>query len=307
MTARVLQTTISHPVNLSGVGIHCGQPATVRIVPAGADHGIVFRRARGGADTIRADVAHIGATDHCTTLVGDGWSVATVEHLLAALSGLEIDNALVEIDGPEVPAMDGSAAPFFEALDQAGIETLDAPRHFIRVTRAIRVELGRAAAEFRPGAQRRFEVELDFANPVVGRQTYAADLSPDLFRRDIGPARTFGFLAEAQALWSRGFALGASLDNALVVGDGHIVNPDGARFADEFARHKAVDAIGDLALAGAPILGTFHTHRGGHSLHALALKTLLATPDAYEILEQPAPRFGRLAGFSAAVYGPAVS
>lgn len=303
MSARVLQTTITHPVTLSGVGIHCGQPATVRIVPAGADHGIVFRRA-GGTDVIPASVARIGGTDHCTTLVGDGWSVATVEHLLSALSGLEIDNALIEIDGPEVPAMDGSAAPFVEALDQAGIQTLDAAKHFIRVTRTIRVELGRATAEFRPSAQRRFEVDLDFANPVVGRQVYGADLSPDLFRRDIAPARTFGFLAEAQALWSRGFALGASLENALVVGDGHIVNPDGPRFPDEFARHKAVDAIGDLALAGAPILGTFHCYRGGHGLHALALKTLLATADAFEVLDQPAPRIGRFAGLSAAVFGP---
>jgi UDP-3-O-[3-hydroxymyristoyl] N-acetylglucosamine deacetylase len=303
MSARVLQTTITHPVTLSGVGIHCGQPATVRIVPASADHGLAFRR-MAGSDVIPADVAHIGATDHCTTLVGDGWSVATVEHLLSALSGLEIDNALIEIDGPEVPAMDGSAAPFVEALDQAGIQTLDAPRRFLRVKRAIRVELGRATAEFRPSAQRRFEVELDFTNPVVGRQTYSADVAPDLFRRDIAPARTFGFLAEAQALWSRGFALGASLENALVVGEGHIVNPDGARFPDEFARHKAVDAIGDLALAGAPILGTFHCYRGGHSLHALALKTLLATADAFEVLDQPAPRFGRLAGMGGAAFSP---
>lgn len=290
------------PVRLSGIGIHTGQPASVAVLPADAGRGIVIRPAGAGPEAeVPADVAHIGGTDHCTTLVGDGWSVATVEHLLAALSGLEINNALIEVGGPEVPALDGSAAPFAAALDEAGVVTFDTPRQAIRVLRPIRVELGPASAELSPHDGRRLEISVDYANPVVGAQRFAVDMSPELFRDEIAPARTFGFLADAQQLWCRGFALGASVKNALVVGDGHVVNPEGLRFPDEFARHKVLDALGDMALAGAPILGRLQSHRGGHALNARLMAALMAAPDAWERVELT-PRTGRGAGLAAAVF-----
>jgi UDP-3-O-[3-hydroxymyristoyl] N-acetylglucosamine deacetylase len=241
---------------------------------------------------MRADYRNVGGTDLCTTLTSGDWSVATVEHLLAALTGLGIDNAIIVVDGPEVPAVDGSAAPFVAAIDEAGIVALDAPRAYIRVLRPFRLEQGSSFAELRPHDGRRFEIELDYANPVIGRQRFAADITPGVFRRDMAAARTFGFLGEVEQLWKRGLARGASLDNALVIGDAGVINPGGLRFPDEFVRHKAVDAVGDLALAGAPILGAYRSYRGGHRLNAKMVETFLAT-DAWEWVSAPAARAGR--------------
>jgi UDP-3-O-[3-hydroxymyristoyl] N-acetylglucosamine deacetylase len=263
------------------------------IGPAAADTGIVFRRV-GGGDTargdIRASIANIGTTELCTTLVGRGWSVSTVEHLLAGLSGLGIDNAVAEIDGNEVPVMDGSSAAFIEAIDEAGVVPLKKARDYIRVLRPIRVEIGQSYAELRPYDGRRLEIELDYAHPIVGRQRFATDVTADLFRREMASARTFGFLGEVEGLRARGLARGASLENALVIGDEAVINPEGLRFSDEFARHKAVDALGDLALAGAPILGSYRSYRGGHSINARVLEVLFATPTAWERVQLPAGR-----------------
>jgi UDP-3-O-[3-hydroxymyristoyl] N-acetylglucosamine deacetylase len=239
----------------------------------------------------------VGATELCTVL-GDPKvaGVATVEHLLAALAGLGIDNATIEIDGPEVPVMDGSASAFVDAIDQAGILQQDAPSRTIRVEKPVRVELGEAFAEFRPAARTRLEISIDYDCAVVGRQKLAIDLTPKNFRNEIARARTFGYVRDVERLWAAGFALGSSLENSVAIGDGAVINPEGLRYPDEFVLHKALDAIGDLALAGARIQGLFRAHRGGHRLNALALSTLLARTDAWSLVPDFAEREARPEG-----------
>jgi UDP-3-O-[3-hydroxymyristoyl] N-acetylglucosamine deacetylase len=211
----------------------------------------------------------------------NGSSVATIEHLMATLSALAVDNATIEIDGPEVPVMDGSAGAFLEALDEAGIAALDAPRSYIEVVRPVSVRIGESRAEFLPYDGARIEIDIDFANPLIGRQKFAADIDGEVFRREIARARTFGFLADVEQLWARGLAQGASLDNAVVIGQDRVMNPEGLRFVDEFVRHKALDAVGDLALAGAPIRGLYRSYRGGHKLNVAALAALLSDKGAW--------------------------
>jgi UDP-3-O-[3-hydroxymyristoyl] N-acetylglucosamine deacetylase len=308
------QTTIANRATLSGVGVHSGHAASVTLHPAEADSGIYFYRTNlddGRDREIPADYRHVSATDLCTTIGISGASVATIEHLMATLRGMEIDNCMIEVDGPEVPVMDGSAEAFIDAIDQAGIETLSKARRYIKVKKSVRIELGNSFAEFKPHDARRIEVEIDFANPLVGRQRYAADITADSFRRDIGRARTFGFYSDVKNLWARGFALGASLDNAIVIAEDRVMNPEGLRYKDEFVRHKALDAVGDLALAGAPILGCYRSYRGGHKLNVMAVETLLADRDAWSLVEMPARRESGhadlQAGVGVAAFGPEVS
>lgn len=288
----VRQTTLGCAVSMTGVGVHSGASVSMTIGPAEADQGIVFRRAGSvrALPEIRATIANIGPTELCTTLVNDDWSIATVEHLLSGLSGLGIDNAVVEIDGAEVPVMDGSSAAFIDAIDKAGIVELRANRTYIKIVQPIRVEIGDSYAELRPCDERRLEIELDYAHPLVGRQSFFTNVTPALFRTELASARTFGFLGDVEGLRARGLALGASLDNALVIGDEAIINPEGLRFSDEFARHKALDALGDLSLAGAPVIGCYRSYRGGHSLNARILEVLMATPKAWERVHLPAER-----------------
>ncbi len=308
------QTTLANRVVLSGVGVHSGHAASVTLHPAEADSGLYFCRTNlddGRDREIPADYRHVSATDLCTTIGVSGASVATIEHLMATLRGMDIDNCMIEVDGPEVPVMDGSAEAFIDAIDQAGIETLAKARRYIRILKPVRVELGTSFAEFMPYDGRRIEIEIDFSNPLVGRQRYAADMCAETFRRDIARARTFGFYADVKNLWARGFALGASLDNAIVIAEDRVMNPEGLRYKDEFVRHKALDAVGDLALAGAPILGCYRSYRGGHRLNFLAVETLLADREAWSLVELPARREGghaELPGNAAvAAFGPDVS
>lgn len=294
------QRTLERRIGLSGIGVHSGAPVSITLGPAAPDSGIVFLRSNlpDCSDIEIPARAHaIGSTDLCTVL-GDpkGASVATVEHLLAALAGLGVDNAVIEIDGPEVPVMDGSAAAFVRAIDQVGARTQNAPRRRLRIEKPVRVELGAAFAEFRPHPRTRFEISIDYDCAVVGRQQLAMDLTPRNFRGRIARARTFGYMRDVERLWAAGFALGSSLENSIVIGDGAVVNPEGLRFADEFVRHKMLDTIGDLALAGAPIQGLYRSHRGGHKLNALALSALLARTDAWSLVSDPVERESRLEG-----------
>jgi UDP-3-O-[3-hydroxymyristoyl] N-acetylglucosamine deacetylase len=277
-------------VSLSGIGVHSGAPAKITLCPADPDSGIVFLRGNipNSPDVeIAARSQAIGSTELCTVL-GDpkGASVATVEHLLAAFSGLGIDNAAIEIDGPEVPVMDGSAGAFVDAIDRAGVRRQDAPRRYIRIDKPVRVELGLAFAEFKPHARTRLEISIDYDCAVVGRQHLGIDLTPKSFRRKIARARTFGYMRDVERLWAAGFALGSSLENSIVIGDGVVVNPEGLRYPDEFVRHKVLDTIGDLALAGMPIQGLFRSHRGGHKLNAMALSALLSREDAWTLVTE---------------------
>lgn len=300
------QTTLKSRVTLSGIGVHSGKPVTIHFAPADADTGVVFQVADR---EFRAIVSEVGATDLCT-LLGDpaGLHVATIEHLMAALFGLGIDNLLIEVDGAEVPILDGSAAQFVEAIDQVGIEVQDVKRRYIRVIKPVRIESGASWAEFRPYGGTRFEVEIDFESPAIGRQSFASDINDDIFRRDIARARTFGFMKDVERLWAAGYALGSSLENSVVIGDdSHIINIEGLRFSNEFVRHKTLDAMGDLALAGARFIGCFRSYRGGHRLNAAALRRLLSDHSAFEIVETSRRERGRsaeLIAVSAAVHAP---
>jgi UDP-3-O-[3-hydroxymyristoyl] N-acetylglucosamine deacetylase len=231
---------------------------------------------------------------------------------MAALCGLGVDNAIVELDGPEAPIMDGSAGPFVQAIDEAGIISLTAPRRFTKVLKPIRVTKDGAFGELRPYDRGfRVEVEIDFDHPLIGRQALAVEVGPTTFRREIARARTFGFLRDVGKLWNAGYALGASLENTLVVSEDRILNEGGLRFPDEFVRHKVLDAIGDLALAGAPILGAYRSVCGGHKLNHAVLTALIADPAAWTIVEESRPRprgHAELpAGVPAPAYGPDLS
>ena len=278
--------------------------------PGDDDTGIVFQRvsADGSVEReIRADVRAVTATEFATVL-GDakGPLCSTAEHLLAALRGLGVDNVVVEIDGPEVPIMDGSAAAFVDAIDQAGLTTRALPRRYIEVIKPVRVAKDDALGELRPYEHGfRVEAEIDFDHPLIGHQALALDIEPDTFRREIARARTFGFMQDVAKLWSAGYALGASFENTLVVSDDRVLNPEGLRFADEFVRHKVLDAIGDLALAGQPLLARLRTVRGGHKLNHAVLSALMADPSAWRVVEaaeparrapRPGARCRRLAG-----------
>ena len=282
------QRTIGRSVTLVGEGVHGGRRASLTIAPAGAGAGVVFNV--GGAE-IEAHWSRVDASKWRTRLAGSGVSVSTVEHLMAALAALGVDNALVLLDGDEVPAMDGSARDFVSAIDEAGVAMLAAPRRCWRVARSVRVSDGAGWAELRPAqAGLRLDVEIAFPSPV-GRQRLSLDLTPENFRRELAGARSFGFLHDAERLWREGLALGANLDNTLVFGERGAVNPQGLRFADECVRHKMLDVIGDLALAGAPIIGAFRSYRGGHALN-IALLEAAAREGALTPEFEPAPKEG---------------
>jgi UDP-3-O-[3-hydroxymyristoyl] N-acetylglucosamine deacetylase len=312
------QTTLREQAQVSGVGVHSGLPVTLTIHPADADTGIVFVRTaiEGRPDCeIRAEVHAVTATEFATVL-GDksGPLVSTAEHVLAALRGLHIDNAVVELDGPEAPIMDGSAAPFVAAIDQAGIEVLPQARRYIKVLKPVRVARGNSYGELRPnGRCLHVETEIQFDHPLIGQQCFAIEVEPVAFRREVARARTFGFMRDVARLWNAGYALGASFDNTLVLADARVLNPEGLRYSDEFARHKALDAIGDLALAGAPLMASYRTMRGGHKLNHAVLSALMADRSAWTVVEagEPARRprgHAEVAtGLLAPAYGPDVS
>jgi len=313
------QTTLCDHVAVSGIGVHSGSPVTLTLHPADDDSGIVFQRvsADGAIEReIRADVRAVTATEFATVL-GDsaGPLCSTAEHLLATLRGLGVDNVVVEIDGPEVPIMDGSAAAFVDAIDQAGLTARALPRRYIEVIKPVRVTAKDGAqGELRPYAHGfRVEAEIDFDHPLIGHQALALDIEAETFRREIARARTFGFMKDVAKLWSAGYALGASFDNTLVVSEDRVLNPEGLRYSDEFVRHKMLDAIGDLALAGQPLVACYRTVRGGHKLNHAVLSALMADKSAWRVIEaaEPARRArGHAdigAGLAAAAYGPEMS
>jgi UDP-3-O-[3-hydroxymyristoyl] N-acetylglucosamine deacetylase len=309
------QTTLREQVTVSGIGVHSGLPVNLTLNPADADTGVVFCRtdADGREREVRADYRAVTATELATVL-GDesGVLCSTAEHILAALRGLGVDNALVEIDGPEVPIMDGSAAPFVAAIDQVGLKTLSSARRYIKVLKPVSVAKGESFGELRPAESGfRLDIEINFDSVLIGRQSIALDLTPDSFRSELSRARTFGFMKDVSALWSAGKALGASFENTLVLSDNRILNSEGLRYQDEFVRHKALDAVGDLALAGAPIIGAYRSVRGGHRLNHAVLVALMSDPSAYEVVEAGELRRTRghadVAGMVAPAYGPDVS
>jgi UDP-3-O-[3-hydroxymyristoyl] N-acetylglucosamine deacetylase len=314
------QTTLRSQATVTGVGVHSGLPVNLTIGPAPLDAGFIFVRTglEGSDREVQATAQSVIATAFATVLGdGEGPVVSTAEHVLAALRGLGVDNAIIEIDGPEVPIMDGSAAAFVAAIDQAGIVSQSGLRRFIEVLKPVQVAMGDSFGELRPyAAGFRTEVEIDFANPVIGRQKYAFDLNPERFRREIARARTFGCMNDVARLWSAGFSLGASFENTVVFDETRLLNPEGLRYSDECARHKVLDAVGDLALAGLPLLGAYRSLRGGHKLNHAVLTALMADRSAWRVFEPETARrsrthaevgSGMVGGMIAPAYGPDVS
>jgi|HubBroStandDraft_1064217.scaffolds.fasta_scaffold27850_2 UDP-3-O-[3-hydroxymyristoyl] N-acetylglucosamine deacetylase len=283
------QRTIKSRIPCVGNGLHTGRRVRLTLLPAHAGHGIVFRRTDLGRD-IPATHDRVVDTKLCTTIGEGSARVGTIEHLMAALAGAGVDNVLIELDGPEVPIMDGSAAPFSFLLECAGIVSLNRPRRVIEILRPVRVTDGRASAEFRPFDATTgrsavptldLEVSIDFADAAIGRQTRTLRLTPENFREAVAPARTFALASDINHLRELGLAKGGSLDNAIVVDGSKVLNPGGLRMKDEFAAHKLLDAVGDLALGGAALHGRYIANRPGHSLNHKLLKALFARQAAW--------------------------
>jgi UDP-3-O-[3-hydroxymyristoyl] N-acetylglucosamine deacetylase len=274
--------TLRQEVACTGIGLHSGRPVRLRLRPAPAEHGIRFLRTDVGV-TIPATLAQIGAQDHATTLRQDGVSIGTVEHLLAALCGLGVDDALIEVDGPEVPVLDGSAAPFVILLHEAGLRPLAVPRLYLKVLKTVEAVHGAKSARLVPCDHFEVRYAIGFDHPLLRHQALALRLSGRAFADSIAPARTFGFLREVEMLRKSGLALGGSLENAVVIGETGVLN-NKLRFEDEFVRHKILDAVGDLALLGRPLLGRLEANKAGHELHAAVARKLLATAGACELV-----------------------
>jgi len=287
-----MQSTLSKSVSFTGVGLHGGKPARMAIRPAPAGAGVWFCRVDVSDRDQMIPARHDAVSDTrlCTVLANPaGVSVSTVEHVMAALAGCGVDNALIDIDGPEIPIMDGSAQVFVDAIQTAGLAFTDTPRRALRILSPVMVERGDARAELHPADAFAMDFSIAFDDAAIGRQRHAMTLGADGFARDLADCRTFTRLAEIEQLRAHGLALGGSLDNAVVVDGARVLNPGGLRRPDEFVRHKMLDAVGDLALAGAPIIGRYVGVKAGHALTNTLLRALFARPDAWR-WEPAAPR-----------------
>jgi UDP-3-O-[3-hydroxymyristoyl] N-acetylglucosamine deacetylase len=284
------QSTLLTEISCTGIGLHSGRAVTMTLRPAAPDTGINFCRTDlPGQPIIPARFDRATDLVMCTSLGADGAKVGTVEHLLAALSGLGIDNAMIDIDGPEVPVMDGSSAPFVFLLECAGVATQAAPRRYMRILETVEVRDGDKFARLEPFDGFSVSVQIDFESRAIGRQSVSVSMGSAAFKSELARARTFGFEHEVEYMRSQGLARGGSLDNAVVVSGDRILNEGGLRFDDEFVRHKALDAVGDLFLAGAPILGRFVAAKTGHALNNKLLRELFARPSAWSLETVSAP------------------
>jgi len=282
-----VQKTVSRAVTLIGKGLHSGMPARLVIHPASAEYGIWFRRVdiTGRNNLIPALYDSVNDTQMCTRLANeDGVEVSTVEHVMAALAGTGIQNALIEIDGPEVPIMDGSAHPFVQAILEADVQEQDAPVRAIRVLKEISIQFDQTIATLKPAETLEIEFSIDFDDQAIGQQQKTLKMANGAFVRELSDCRTFCQRKDVDALKSVGLALGGGLDNAIVVDGGAVMNPEGFRRTDECVRHKMLDALGDLALAGSPILGKYTGIRAGHRATNMLLRQLFSTPGAWEMV-----------------------
>jgi len=283
--AMLKQRTLKTLIKASGVGLHTGQKVRMSLRPAPPDTGIVFRRIDLPSPVdIPARAELVGDARLASTLIKDGAKVHTVEHLMSALSGLGIDNAFIDLDSPEMPILDGSASPFALLLQQAGLEEQGAPKRFLRVKKTVEVKDGDKWARLEPYEGFRLSFSIDFRHPAIERttQSVSVDFAETSYLKEIARARTFGFMHEVEDLKGSGLALGGGLDNAVVLDDQGVLNADGLRFADEFIRHKLLDAIGDLYLIGRPLLGAFSAHKSGHALNNKLARAALAEAGALE-------------------------
>jgi UDP-3-O-[3-hydroxymyristoyl] N-acetylglucosamine deacetylase len=290
------QRTLINSIRATGVGLHSGKKIYLTLRPAPINTGVVFRRVDlNPVVEIPARTEFVGSTTMCTTLERDGVEVATVEHLLSALAGLGIDNVYIDVTAPEVPIMDGSAGPFVFLIQSAGITEQSAPKRFIRIKQFIEVTEGDKTASFEPFDGFKVSFKIDFDHPVFQRRSQIAtlDFAKTSYVKEVSRARTFGFMSEIEMLRERKLALGGSLDNAIVIDEFRVLNPDGLRYEDEFVKHKILDAVGDLYLLGCGLIGAFTGYKSGHALNNKLLRALLANAEAWEMVSlpsaQPAP------------------
>lgn len=276
------QRTIKENIKLEGVGLHSGEQVKMVLCPAPPDTGIVFL---AGGKRIKASSESVGDTTYATSLQDGDTKVRTVEHLLAALAGLSIDNAYIELDGSEVPIMDGSAWPFIEAIREAGIAVQGSTRRYLKIIKPVTVHDGDKSATLLPSPVSRITYRIDFDHPAITDQSRSMDVEPSRFEEELAGARTFGFLRDVEMLQKAGLARGGSLDNAVVMDDEHILNEEGLRYHDEFVRHKMLDAIGDLSLVGMPIIGHMVADKSGHWLNHRLVLEVLSHPDSWMVLE----------------------
>lgn len=283
----IRQRTLRNAIKATGVGLHTGEKVYLTLWPAPINAGIVFRRVDlDPVVEIPARAENVRETTLSTTLIANGEKVSTVEHLLAAMAGLGIDNAFVDVSASEVPIMDGSAAPFVFLIQSAGIEEQNAAKKFIRIKRPVTVEDGDKIASFLPFDGFKVSFSIDFDHPVFRERSPHAeiDFSSTSFVKEVSRARTFGFMHEIEYLRSQGLARGGSVDNAIVVDEYRILNQDGLRYDDEFVKHKILDAIGDLYLLGYGVIGEYRAHKSGHALNNAVVRALIAQPDAWEMV-----------------------
>lgn len=295
----ILQTTVQSTVRFTGVGLHTGLPVEMSICPAPVDHGIVFERSdiRLGNARIPALFDFAEQSPLCTKIVNQsGVSVSTIEHAMAALAGCGVHNALIRIDGPEVPVMDGSAAPFVRSILSAGVKRQSAPIRVIEVLSTVEVHTAQGWARLGPANGLTIDFHIDFADKAIGKQSKSLDLANGTFVRELCDSRTFCRAADVDAMRAVGKALGGTMENAVVVDGDTVLSPGGLRHDDEAVRHKMLDALGDLALAGAPLLGHYEGHKAGHTLTNMLLRELFATPDGYRIRDCDSGLAARLPG-----------
>ena len=294
-----LQTTVQSPVRLEGVGLHTGRSVEMTVCPAPADHGIVFQRSdiRLGNARIEALFDRAEHSPLCTMIVNEsGVSVSTIEHIMAALAGCGVHNALVRVNGPEVPVLDGSAAPFVRKILAVGVKRLGSPVRVIEVMTPVEVHTAQGWARLGPGAGLTMDFHIDFADAAIGKQSKSLDLANGTFVRELCDSRTFCRASDVDAMRAAGKALGGTFDNAVVVDGADVLSPGGLRYADEAVRHKMLDALGDLALAGGPILGHYTGIRAGHTLTNMLLRTLFTTPGAARMIVCTPEQTARLPG-----------
>ena len=285
MTSPRARRTLASEVSVTGTALHAGGTVAMTLAPAETGRGVVFRRSDKGGAEVRAAYDVVGETRLGTVIANaDGLSVGVIEHLMAAVAGGEIDDLLVTLDGPEPPILDGDALSYLALIETAGVQAQDAPRRAIKVLRRVEVVQGEARAALEPADALSFDLEIDFPTAAIGRQTYSFAFSRDGFRREIAPARTFGFMKELETLNKMGLGRGASLQNTLAIDGDAVVNKALMRFPDEFVRHKILDAIGDMALAGAPLIGRFTGIKSGHATNNALLRALFADAANYSYI-----------------------
>ncbi|HEU4686385.1 MAG TPA: UDP-3-O-acyl-N-acetylglucosamine deacetylase [Nitrospira sp.] len=280
-----LQQTLANSIGCAGIGLHSGQAVKLTLRPAPVDTGIVFVNKNGHAGaTLPANIQHLVPTELCTAISGNGFQVKTIEHVLAAFSGSQVDNVYVELDGAEAPVMDGSSAPFVHLIQAAGIVSQSKRQPYLKMTRPLEVVDGSRRVRIEPSSTPRITYSIHYDHPLIQTQTYSYEHSARAFETDIAAARTFGFLQEVEALWARGLGRGGNLDNTVVLSRDGILNESGLRFSDEFVRHKVLDLIGDFSLLGVPFIGHIIADRSGHAVHTKLVQLILDHPECWVLL-----------------------